>query len=118
MSKICDALVDTGADMSCIDVDLARDMRLEICDTRTVNGIHGPEQTDYYVAIVDIPDLYFSRIMQLAGLPLTRSGFAHEFLVGRDILKNFVLLYEGDTGRVTIRRRGQSEKGGSGITTG
>ena len=105
----CDALVDTGADKSCIDIDLAKKLELEICDTQTVNGVHGPQQTDYYAALIDIPGLSCVRIMHLAGLPLARSSFPHEFLIGRDILRWFVLIYEGDTGRVVIRRRSQAE---------
>lgn len=105
----CDALVDTGADKSCIDIDLAKKLELEICDTQTVNGVHGPQQTDYYAALIDIPGLSCMRIMHLAGLPLARSSFPHEFLIGRDILRWFVLIYEGDTGRAVIRRRSLAE---------
>ena len=104
-SKCCDALVDTGADKSCIDIALARDLGLEICDTQTVHGVHGPQQTNYYVALVTIQHLDYSKRLNLAGLPLAKSGFPQDFLIGRDILKWFVMVYEGDTGKVTIQAR-------------
>ena len=98
------ALVDTGANLSCIDSSLAGRLRLPVVDRKSVIGVHGPVQTDFYAAQIYTPALNLVTHGIFAGLPLTRSGQLHYALIGRSFLKDFTMTYEGRTGRVTISK--------------
>jgi predicted aspartyl protease len=96
------ALVDTGATLSCIDSSLAARLRLPVVDRKSVIGVHGPVQTDFYAAQIYTPALKLVTHGIFAGLPLTSSGQLYYALIGRSFLKDFTMTYEGRTGRVTI----------------
>ncbi len=96
------ALVDTGATLSCIDSSLAARLQLPVVDKKSVIGVHGPVQTDFYAAQIYTPALNLVTYGIFAGLPLISSGQLHYALIGRSFLKDFAMTYEGRTGRVTI----------------
>ena len=96
------ALVDTGATLSCINSSLAERLQLPVVDKKSVIGVHGPVQTDFYAAQIYTPALKLVTHGIFAGLPLIGSGQLHYALIGRSFLKAFTMTYEGRTGRVTI----------------
>lgn len=96
------ALVDTGATLNCIDSSLAERLQLPVVDRKSVIGVHGPVETDFYAAQIYTPVLNWVTHGIFAGLPLANSGQLHYALIGRSFLKDFTMTYEGRTGRVTI----------------
>lgn len=98
------ALVDSGATESCIDSVLAAQLNLPIIDKRTVGGIGGAQQVNVHLAQVHIPSLSFTIYGSFAGVHLTAGGQPHQALLGRSFLRGHTMLYEGETGTVTISR--------------
>src|SRR5687767_12040737 len=55
-----EALVDTGAQESCIDRLLAAQLSLPVIDRAPVCGVHGLREVDVYVAQIYVPVLNFT----------------------------------------------------------
>ena len=104
--RLFPALIDTGAVVSCIDRDLAEELRLIPVDEVDMAGVHGVEPTMRYMAMVHIASLGFVGFGYLAGLPLRNSGFPQSVLLGRDFLKAHSMHYDGTTGVVLVERGG------------
>jgi hypothetical protein len=98
------ALVDSGAMESCIDSVLAAQLNLPIIDKRTVAGISGAQQVNVHLAQVHIPSLHFTIYGSFAGVHLAAGGQPHQALLGRTFLQSHTMVYEGETGTVTISR--------------
>jgi predicted aspartyl protease len=97
-----EALVDTGAEESCIDASLASQLRLPIVDRRKVCGVHGSMEVNMHLAQVHIPALKFTLHGAFAGVHLVAGGHPNRVLIGRTFLKHFIMEYDGKTGAVTI----------------
>ena len=98
------ALVDTGALESFIDCALATDLDLPISDRREISGSRGRHEVDVYTAQVYVPDFEFTVYGQFAGVFLSSGGTDFRVLIGRTLLKDFTLHYDGPSGRVTLIR--------------
>lgn len=96
------ALVDTGAGESCIDSLLASQLNLPIIDRRSVSGVHGSQEVNMHLAQVHVPKLNFTIYGAFAGVHLTAGGQWHQVLIGRTFLAHYKMVYEGNTGTVTI----------------
>ena len=97
------ALVDTGANRSCIDSALAEKLKLWVVNRQPVGGVHGEQPANIHLAQIYIPDLDFSMSGLFAGVHLEAGGLPHA-LLGRDFLRNFTMTYEGRTGTVSITK--------------
>lgn len=100
--KALHALVDTGATESCIDNLLAATLKLPVVDRRPVAGIGGSHMANMYLAQVHVPTLNFTIYGAFAGVDLAAGGQAHSALIGRTFLRHFTMVYEGQTGTVTL----------------
>ena len=98
-----EALVDTGAQESCIDELLAADLELPISDRRTVAGV-GSMEVNVHLAQIHIPALKFTELGAFAAVPLIGSGFRYKALIGRTLLRHMRMTYDGKTGAVQITR--------------
>ena len=96
------ALVDTGAVESCIDSRVAAELGLAQVDTATILGVGGSVKLPVYVARIEIPALQTYTVGMFAGVHLMLGGLPYGALLGRSFLRNYAMLYEGRTGRVTI----------------
>ncbi len=96
------ALVDTGAQESCIDSLLAAQLNLPIVDRRPVSGIHGQHLANVHIAQVHVPALNQTIYGAFTAVDLTAGGQLHRALIGRTSLQHFTMMYEGRTGTVTI----------------
>lgn len=96
------ALVDTGAEESCIDSRLADILRLPIVDRREVAGAHGAEELNYHLAQIYVPDLNYTIYGEFAGVHLVAGGLPFLALIGRTFLQHFTMTYDGRTGQVTL----------------
>lgn len=96
------ALIDSGARISCIDIDLAGRLSLQPVDIRPTAGVHGEQDTEFFLVEIHVPVLEFTESGLLAGLPLQGSGFYHTVLLGRDFLQSVHMAYGGHSGTVTV----------------
>lgn len=96
------ALVDTGARLSCIDTELAMELRLPIVDRGMVTGVHGTMDLNLHSAQIHVPDLEFTLNGRFYGVHLSSGTRPHSVLIGRDFLQRFTMVYNGKTGSVTI----------------
>jgi predicted aspartyl protease len=97
-----DALVDTGAIESCIDNILAAALSLPVVDRQPISGSNGSHMVNIYQAQVHVPSLGTTINGRFAGVELIAGGQKHTALIGRTFLKNYNMVYEGNTGTVTI----------------
>ena len=97
------ALIDTGAIECFIDSDLAASLRLPIVDRREVAGSLGKHEVDVYLAQLFIPPLLFTQHGEFAGAHLARGGMPYKILMGRTFLAHFTFIYDGQSGRATLR---------------
>ncbi|MFZ4500519.1 MAG: retroviral-like aspartic protease family protein [Minisyncoccia bacterium] len=100
--KDVQALVDTGASVSCIDALLATELGLPIVDRVPIGGVGGRHMVNMYLAQIHVPSLNFTIYGSFAGVNLVEGGQVHKALIGRTFLENFTMTYEGKTGTVTI----------------
>ena len=99
-----EALVDTGAFVSCIDSDFADLSGLQIVDTGevTVHGVGGEAQACVYMGLIFVsrsPDIHFNgRLYGIKDLGKNSSPV----IIGRDFLKRGLLVYSGFTGQFSF----------------
>ena len=94
--------IDTGALVTCVDLDAAEYAGLQLVDTRPISSAtHTDQPTNVYAGIIEIPGsgLKFTS-NQLYGLPLKELGLLA--LLGRDALKTCVFIYNGSNGTYTL----------------
>jgi hypothetical protein len=96
------ALIDTGAQHSCIDSAVAKELRLPVLDRIRVSGVHGSLEVNVHLAQVHIPELGYTLYGGFSGVHLMEGGQVHVALLGRSFLRAFTLAYEGPTGSVTL----------------
>lgn len=97
------ALVDTGAYLSCIDWTIAEKLGLRVVDKEKVGGVHGAQCVNIHLAQIYIPDLDFLMGGVFIGANLRAAGLPPA-LLGRDFLRDFTMVYEGQTGTVRITK--------------
>ena len=98
------ALVDTGAMLSCIDDQLAKNLGLPVIDRQKCAGANGESTHDVYMAFIDIPGIQFAQYGPFMGVHLAAGGQPHAVLLGRNLLSSMVMIYDGDRGSVTLAR--------------
>jgi predicted aspartyl protease len=96
------ALVDTGARESCIDHDLAVKLRLPFFNRRHVSTPNAKVLTDFCRAQIHVPRLRFTQTGEFAAMPLVKSGFGTQVILGRSFLRYLRLEYDGTTGEVFL----------------
>lgn len=94
-------LLDTGASLSCIDVEMADALGLPVVDRRLLTSVTGvTEGNPVYLARMHIPTL--DRVVHgtFAGVSLGSLNLA--VLLGRDFLARYRMVYDGPSGSVTL----------------
>ena len=101
-SEAAPALIDTGADESCIDADLAKRLSLPTIDSEIRAGVSGPATHPVYIAAIDIPALGWRKHGRFAGVSLAAGGAVHSVILGRDFLSSTIMIYDGLRAQVTL----------------
>lgn len=98
------ALIDTGASVTCIDVASAQQAGLAISGTGSMNSAtHANEQVPLFAGRLDIAGLDPNiAIWRALGANLREMHNGIIALIGRDVLKGTVLIYNGLTGTVSL----------------
>jgi hypothetical protein len=94
------ALIDTGAQLSCIDEALAQQLQLPLINQTTSGGVHGQGLLNVYLGFIGIPLLGTMQIGAFIGAVM--SGQMHRALIGRTFLTDMLLVYDGRTGAVKL----------------
>lgn len=94
------ALVDTGAAISCIDNNLATSLNLPFVGTSKFGGAAGVSEHPVVLAQIQIPDLSHCLYGTFAAVDL--SGQPHLVLLGRNLLRSYRMIYDGRTGQVML----------------
>ena len=103
-SRQVPALVDTGASESCIDVGLAEELGLPVVDKRRIAGAGGAHQAPVYLGHIFFPQLQNAIYGRFAGVGLSDGGQLQKALIGRTFLANYMMIYDGPFGRVSLVR--------------
>ena len=98
------ALLDTGAAMSVIDVDLALAFYSPTSEALTIGGVGQGDEHPTFDIDVYIPDLSRYVPKPIAGAPLIRSGIAFTFIIGRDVLLDYILTIDGPNGAISFHQ--------------
>jgi predicted aspartyl protease len=95
------ALVDTGASITAINVSVAQRLGLPTTGSIQIGGATGVADQPLYAAMFRIPDPFIEwDPMTIAGANL--SGTPFDILVGRNVLCNMTLSYDGKNGRFSL----------------
>jgi len=96
------ALIDTGAQGTCISTAAASDLGLLPVNQMQMIGVNGPELCNVYVVDFTFPgsgiNLRNWNVTEAQGLPSQE----FEMLLGRDVLRHFLLVYDGERGEVGL----------------
>jgi predicted aspartyl protease len=99
-----EALIDTGASITCVDLQTIQALSLQPVNQTTITT---PSQINatasVYAVSIDFPQLPIQRVarnLRVAGVTLLPQGFIA--LLGRDFLAGVVLTYNGVGGFFTI----------------
>jgi hypothetical protein len=103
------ALIDTGAGASAIDDSVFAEMEIPSVDSVLTRTPHGLGSSKVYNASASFPSLGLfemplHRVLGCDVRNLTDAGQDIIMLPGRDILRNFVVVYDGPRSNVTIHR--------------
>ena len=96
------ALIDTGASRECIDIALAQKLGLPQRGTVEVAGAAGLRTHPTYLAQFDVPVLQKTIHGIVYGLDLQGGGLRHVAVIGRRLLQNYIMTYNGIEGSVTF----------------
>ena len=95
-------LVDTGASVTCVDQSAANRAGLQMVDSGPIlTATHENEIVPIYVGVIEVPgsNLTFN-CNRAYGINLGQSGVIG--VIGRDILKRCVLIYNGPDGSYSL----------------
>ena len=95
-------LVDTGAQVSVLDLDLALELNLPETDTpKLIGGVAGVAQARQFTGVLHLPEWNITAPNTFMALPLEEE---HGFLaiIGMDVLVELILTIDGPARRITL----------------
>ena len=98
------ALIDTGAAMSLIDVDLAWRFYTPTSGTLAIGGAGQGDEHPTFDIDVYIPDLSRYVPKPIASAPLIRSKIPFTFIIGRDVLLDYILTVDGPNRTISFHQ--------------
>jgi hypothetical protein len=104
-AQVVTALIDTGSPFTIVSRVFARNRGLFLTNAAIpIRVIGGECRCDEYCGSVSFPDSNLPRIqtMRILAADFNREAF-FSCLIGRDILKNWDIRFEGRAGRVSIK---------------
>ena len=91
-------LIDTGAQVSVLDLAFALHLGLPGTDTpSSIVGVAGEDQARQFTGSLHLPQLKITVATTLASLPI-RERLGVVGLIGMDVLSEFILTLDGRTG--------------------
>lgn len=96
-------LIDTGASDICIDYRLALELGLRAVDQVNVGVVGGSAMATVYLGRVVIPEIDFDQVMPVYAMKVRHA--THEVLVGRSLLQNYIVTFDGPAGTFHFAKR-------------
>ena len=95
------ALIDTGASFTCIDDQVAKELGLPIIDVVSMSSAsHAQHQCNIYPVQISVPPILTLQSPRTMGAALAAQGLL--VLIGRDVLRRCLLVYNGANGQFTL----------------
>jgi hypothetical protein len=95
------ALIDTGASISAIDEDIAQALKIPVIDQGKMSSAsHDSHPCNLYPVQFTIGNVLVVQVPRTMGAKLKSKGFIA--IIGRDILQNCMLVYNGGMGTITL----------------
>ena len=99
LNKQLQAFLDTGSEWSLIQDPLATTaLHLMHIDDQLIQTANGQALAPVYLGQLTIPNLTYTKLQRSIGVDLG----ADRVILGREILRDFLLTYAGRSGRVTL----------------
>lgn len=95
------AMIDTGCTRTAIDKEIIEKLQIAPTGTTTSLTASGPAPVELFPVQIDFPALQAGILIPQA-MSCDLSGQTIDALVGCDLLKHFVMIYDGIAGRVTL----------------
>jgi hypothetical protein len=97
------AMIDTGAERTIVDLQTAYDHKFRNGDLVNVFGLKHSAQAPEFDVELELPEFNIKRRMKVLGFRVNPGGMDDVVaLIGRDILKDCVLIYDGKHGTVKL----------------
>ena len=96
------AMVDTGARITVIDIEHARELGLEEDGTHRITGATGVGEYPRFKTDIEVPWLDITVPSPVGGAPLRTNNIPWNALIGRDVILQFELRVDGLTGTITF----------------
>jgi predicted aspartyl protease len=94
------ALLDSGASLVCITMDIARTLNLPYLNKQTVQVPSGSDNGRVYIARIYVAALTHSELVEVVAI---QGGHADQTLLfGRNLLKHFVFTMDGPAGTFAL----------------
>ena len=100
--KVTHALIDTGAEGSCVDERIARELRMPVVDTVTVFWAGESGEHNVYAANIVVHHLELRVQGMLVGVDFIPGDIPQEVILGRTFLEGTIMIYDGLKGEVTL----------------
>jgi predicted aspartyl protease len=98
-SGLC--LIDTGASTTCVDDQAAQELGLPVIDVAIMtSATHAAQQCNVYPVQMTVPSGLIFNSPRTVGAALAAQGLL--VLLGRDVLANCALFYNGPMGQFTL----------------
>ena len=96
------ALIDTGASITCVDEEVAQKLKLPVIDVQAMTSAsHASVPANIYpVHFQVVPTPIEINLGRAMGANLKPQGLVA--LIGRDVMRQWTLFYNGLTGEITI----------------
>ncbi len=98
------ALIDTGASLTVINPEIAKTCKLKQTGHQMINAVGGKAgEYPAYAAAISFPGTNLASLdaTRVVACPIIRQPF-FSCLIGRDIMRKWLLSYDGRTGEVEI----------------
>jgi len=96
------ALIDTGASVTAVDMEVLRRLSLPPVGTGIIVTPSGTETQGVYVVRLTFPGTPIPPLDPRPVMGSQLSGFGHIVLLGRDLLQGALLIYDGAHGHWTL----------------
>ena len=94
------ALIDTGATRTCVDIAKAEEAGMNVVGAGQINSAAGPRKVPLFAAKVEIKRVGVLTSPRCLGVDLQGQDIIA--LIGRDLLRRAVFVYNGTNGTVSL----------------
>ena len=102
IEEVTHALIDTGAEESCIDERFARKLRMPVVDTIAIFWAGESREHRVYAGNVHVNELNLSVQGRFVGIDFRPGDIPQQVILGRTVLEGTIMIYDGIKGEVTL----------------